>query len=252
VIVKLEFDPLNCGDNLAAIFEDDTARTLYLLWRSGHVVSQHFPADVLRVAARIKSKQPQTVEELVKCFRNARRIHSSFMPGDARKFCLEALAYLRGDKVVTFQVAEVADTEERTMDDKGTIKLAHEVLDKAKIFRPDGTHPQLVERIEMLCKQLDEVTTCANELLKTASCEPMRIDEVMRLQLTNKQLTDGILVPKWAVRGAEIALLRKANAYYLAMKECVDTRISDLEDKIARLQAANKLQPTDSAPRSRI
>lgn len=39
--------------------------------------------------------------------------------------------------------------------DNATIKTAHDVLDAAGVKRPDGTHPQLIDRIKMLRDERD-------------------------------------------------------------------------------------------------
>ena len=45
------------------------------------------------------------------------------------------------------------------------IKTAHDVLDAAKVFAADGTHPQLVERIKLLVAERDQAVAQLKLLL---------------------------------------------------------------------------------------
>lgn len=92
--VVMRFDPFDCGcDDTAAIFRDETARTLYLLWRRGHIVSQYFPARVREIAERIRGQQPKTVEELILMFP---RGPMDFHRKDVEGFCAEFVDYFTG------------------------------------------------------------------------------------------------------------------------------------------------------------
>src|SRR5687767_1553336 len=61
--MRLGFDPFK-DETLRQVFQDDTARTLYLLWRSYHITGDDFPHEVLPVAAVIRECKPTTTEDL--------------------------------------------------------------------------------------------------------------------------------------------------------------------------------------------
>lgn len=99
--MSLGFDPFNCGcEKTAEVFRDDTARTLYLLWRSGHMASDEFPAVVLRIAKRISDLKPSTPAKLRLCFRRS----ADFTPGDIREFCDVAVPFFTGEKTISYSV----------------------------------------------------------------------------------------------------------------------------------------------------
>jgi len=101
----LKFDPFDCGcEDTAACFRDDIARTLYLLWRRGHIVSQHFPKAVLAIALRIRRNNPTTPQQLRECFRVVPPM--DFPGGDVRRFCDEAIPYFMGECSITYRLDE--------------------------------------------------------------------------------------------------------------------------------------------------
>lgn len=108
--IVMRFDPFDCdSEETAEVFRDDVARTLYLLWRRGHIVSDGFPADVLMVAGNIKAKQPANVDELAFCFRGHARgqmygTRMNFPTGDVRRFCESHLEYFTGGKSIDYRV----------------------------------------------------------------------------------------------------------------------------------------------------
>ncbi len=51
-----------------------------------------------------------------------------------------------------------------------TIKAAHDVLDKAKVWKKDGTYPQLVGRIKMLIRERDRLKAEIKRLEVDAAC----------------------------------------------------------------------------------
>lgn len=113
ITMKLAFDPNESDDpDVIAIFRDEDARTLYLLWRRGHIVSQGFPQEVLQIASRIKSERPTTVNGLTECF-GVRWTdpHSNFPKGSIEAFCSEALPYFVGEQVITYKVSEKPTAE---------------------------------------------------------------------------------------------------------------------------------------------
>jgi hypothetical protein len=117
ITMKLAFNPDESDDlDVVAIFRDEDARTLYLLWRRGHIVSQGFSQEVLEIASRIRSERPATVKGLAECF-GVRWMDplSNFPKGAIEAFCLEALPYFIGEQVITYKVkdSEPSDLEIR-------------------------------------------------------------------------------------------------------------------------------------------
>ena len=100
ITVRLGFDPL-ADAKTREIFADDTARTLYLLWRRGHIVSEYFPKDCLAIAARIRDAKPQSARELAECFPWGM---FDFTAGDIDRFCPEAIPFFRGKQKVDWTV----------------------------------------------------------------------------------------------------------------------------------------------------
>ena len=101
-LVKLKFEPVG---ETAECFADEIARTLYLLWRQGHIVCQDFPAMCLGVAESIRKLEAITVESLVSCF-PWRRGHIYWTESDVKQFCEEVLPYFTGEKSVTWELAK--------------------------------------------------------------------------------------------------------------------------------------------------
>lgn len=105
--LTLGFDPLTSEDvSTRAIFSraclDTIAVTLYLLWRYNHLTSKEFPAEVIRIAIRIRELKPTNAETLKLCFRGASRL--DFSPGDVETFCESAIPYFTGEKTISYQV----------------------------------------------------------------------------------------------------------------------------------------------------
>lgn len=106
LVVKLGFNPFQCGcADTAAVFRDEVARTLYLLWRREHITSDTFPQQVLGVASRIKTVRPKTAVELAECFRCIWCDPlSNFHKEDIERFCPDALPYFTGEKKVEYEI----------------------------------------------------------------------------------------------------------------------------------------------------
>ena len=101
--VTLKFDPTKDAAT-AKVFKHRTARTLYLLWRPGRIVSSEFAASALRIGKLINDRDPQTEKELAKCF--PVRAGMDFCAGDVDRFCDEAFPYFTGEKTVTYGINE--------------------------------------------------------------------------------------------------------------------------------------------------
>ena len=105
--VTLKFDPTASEHpDTAELFRHRTARTLYLLWRPGHLVGPGFAALALRVGKLIDQQKPRTAENLAACFPVA--ACREFSQGDVDRFCPEALLYFLGEKTVTYEVTKSA------------------------------------------------------------------------------------------------------------------------------------------------
>lgn len=100
IVIQLKFDPRD-DDVTRAIFEDHTARTLYLLWRRNHIVSQNFAKNCRSIAAVIHRKKPQTANELRECFPWG--LHD-FPPGDIDRFCPEVIPFFCGERQITWRL----------------------------------------------------------------------------------------------------------------------------------------------------
>jgi hypothetical protein len=99
-VVKLGFDPEH-NQELQAVFADDIARTLWLLWRPGHLVGQDFGELCLSVAWKIRCNEPKTVADLRRCFPT---LHSYWTSNDVASFCKTALPWFTGERQITFEV----------------------------------------------------------------------------------------------------------------------------------------------------
>ena len=85
--VRLGFDPAQ-EDDTRECFADDTARTLWLLWRQQHIVSQEFHRACLEVARDIRPAHPETAQELEACFGRSRlQRHHDFQCTSLPGFC---------------------------------------------------------------------------------------------------------------------------------------------------------------------
>jgi hypothetical protein len=93
--VKLGFNPKNAEEAVRTIFEDQTARTLWLAWRVNHIVSQYFIFDCWESAKRIKSLAPPLNEaELKRCL-----VGYSFMVDDVKRWTSDAVKYFNGEEL---------------------------------------------------------------------------------------------------------------------------------------------------------
>lgn len=106
--VKLGFNPATQteDDNLRKVFEDDIARILWLAWKPGHIVNQHFAAQVLARAQRIRAMPPKTPDDLFALLYTFTGADSNFPRHDCRNFADVALPYLTGEKKITFEIVE--------------------------------------------------------------------------------------------------------------------------------------------------
>ena len=99
--VVIGFNPADHPE-IAEVFRNEAARTLYLLWRVGHIVGEGFCGYVLDVGGKILAQKPRTVEELVGCFPLGGQLHSYWRAGDVRRFCERALPYFTGERACTY------------------------------------------------------------------------------------------------------------------------------------------------------
>ena len=109
--VKLNFDPSKTKeDQIAKIFADETARTLWLTWRPYHIVNQYFGREVIERARKIKKEKPTTVFALSRCLRSSHFSsgRSNFIEADIDKWCPIALPFFTGEKVVSYEVLQNA------------------------------------------------------------------------------------------------------------------------------------------------
>lgn len=102
LVIRMGFDPLTCAcEDTRAVFTDEIARTLYLLWRRNHITSDQFPRRCLQIARQIKSRRPATGLELSKCFPYW---DVDFTTHDVAAFCPAAIPYFRGEQQITYEV----------------------------------------------------------------------------------------------------------------------------------------------------
>lgn len=107
IVMRLSFDPTKVvpeavDNDLALVFANDTARTIYLLWRRNHIIDQHFPRFCLEVAKRIEKLKPRIPEEYARCFpRGSGPIHD-----DILRFAEVLGPFLTGEKEITYVIAE--------------------------------------------------------------------------------------------------------------------------------------------------
>lgn len=101
--VTLLFDPYK-NEDLKVLFEDDIARTLWLLWRPGHIVGDDFTDLCMSVARRIRENQPKTVDKFRGCFPTS---HHYWMPNDVQGFCETALPWFTGEREIGFKIQSV-------------------------------------------------------------------------------------------------------------------------------------------------
>ena len=68
--VSINFDPTKSNQTLQRIFRDSACRTLWLLWKRRHTVSQWFNEDVLRIGIKISNLETPiaTTGKIRACF----------------------------------------------------------------------------------------------------------------------------------------------------------------------------------------
>lgn len=103
-IVRLAFDPRESNERTRECFRNPIARTMWLLWRPGHLVSSDFADYCLEIARRIERQKPQTVEVLKRCISPSIGYYVDFSEFDVNEFCPEALPFFQGLKSVDYQV----------------------------------------------------------------------------------------------------------------------------------------------------
>lgn len=62
--VKLAFDPRELTGQLRTIFDDPLSRTIWLSWRSRHIVNQHFNDEVVEIAKALTKKPPTSCDDV--------------------------------------------------------------------------------------------------------------------------------------------------------------------------------------------
>lgn len=93
--VKIGFNPKTCEEATQTIFDNQTARTLYLAWKSTHVVSQFFVFDCWASAKRISRLQPTLTEnDLCACLRGP-----DFESSEVVAWAGEALKFFNGEEL---------------------------------------------------------------------------------------------------------------------------------------------------------
>lgn len=95
--IRLTFDPIQ---EFGVMWLDDEARVLWLLWRPGHLVPQGFERHCLAVAKTIREDNPQTVEDLARCFP---AMSETFSRHDVNQFAPDALPYFTGEKLIDWE-----------------------------------------------------------------------------------------------------------------------------------------------------
>lgn len=106
IVIRLAFDPCMCEDPATStIFQNDTARTLYLLWRQSHIVGPDFACCILQIAKQVAklSEQP-TVQDIVRCFARFIIAGSDFTLTDIKKFAEAYLPYLLHKRKIGYEV----------------------------------------------------------------------------------------------------------------------------------------------------
>ena len=191
--VSLGFDPFSdlCGE-IRAIFADMTARTLWMLWKQGHITGEGFNADVLAIAKRIRERKPETAEALGECFPTRYGgPMQNFTASDVASFVIEALPFFTGERIVTFRLkGGEKSTAERLREFAGlpefvrteTAKLmlaAADELDAARMKAGKVARWILTDRARLTVGETDE-----------QRAENMRSPLPVRLWMTAQELTD--------------------------------------------------------------
>lgn len=92
--IKTTFNPdkLTAADGkIKDIFNNETARKLWCLWKRGHIVSQHFDDAVLEIAQRIDELPFVTVQGLINSFQVYR--YHDFTDSDVANFVGDYVFY---------------------------------------------------------------------------------------------------------------------------------------------------------------
>ena len=67
--IKLGFDPTNpTNPIIKEVFENRVARNVWIGFKRGHLTSQFFNEDCLKIAKAVETENPETATELVKLF----------------------------------------------------------------------------------------------------------------------------------------------------------------------------------------
>lgn len=107
VTMRLAFDPTKADEATVEVFNNDIARTLYLLWRRGHIVSREFSRQVLGIAKAIGKARPGSAMELCRCFSwPCDGSNCDFLPDDVASFCAGALPFFNGEKTIDYEVKD--------------------------------------------------------------------------------------------------------------------------------------------------
>lgn len=99
IVMRLHFDPKEDVDT-DRVFNDDVARTLYLLWRRGHIVDQSFVSQVSAVASKWNVAKPMSVREASLLFPHV----MNFPEKDVVKFLEEHWEFFTVERTVTYEV----------------------------------------------------------------------------------------------------------------------------------------------------
>lgn len=103
--IRLGFDPNKSEEAIRTIFEDYTARTLWLSWKCGHVTSQYFAFSVWNSAQRIKAIQPPiTEEDLCECMHG-----QDFQSNDVRRWAVDAIRFFNGSEEMKYTTPTIND-----------------------------------------------------------------------------------------------------------------------------------------------
>lgn len=97
--IELPFDPMKSPDlMIRAVFADDSAATLWCLWKREHVVDQYFNEEVYWVARSLALKKYDDPSELSRAFSDAviGNCATNFQPNDIRSFCAKHFDVLTG------------------------------------------------------------------------------------------------------------------------------------------------------------
>ncbi len=100
--IALGFDPANCGVELKRVVDNPTAWRLWLLWRAGHIVSQHFNGECVFIAKEIDRVKPDSVAGLIECFPHY--ITGNFQRGNVEEFCVWALPFFSESREVPITI----------------------------------------------------------------------------------------------------------------------------------------------------